>query len=578
MDLRIVIAAAFALLCMTSLAQKLPLPPRPATGWSSADFIARIAKLPLAEREEEITTQILAGNVPDFLRWLQPVTVRHLTHTATFFVAPDYLAVGTEADYFLTPLSPISAQRIAERLGCTLPTRKMTDDIYLAAQVKLEPQNFPPNPAMTSVAVFSDHNNLLRAQRIAQRADQPFGKLTAGGKKDVIITATLRDVPGKVAIYGLQRLDGTPIQPLYTGHAQTWVDYSHGIRLVQQTMTVDGAPRKIADVLADAELAPLLSDEGVIASPRYDDSDTAPERTPGPFGEYTFTFPHPPDVRIMINTPAHRGAAIAQPVELVIYAVPDGSTIEQTIGKKLTAGVDEKFDLQHIGAQMRFVREKVPSRKIIIAYVESRQLAWHEWRKAHADALIPGIIAAVRAKAGGGAMRTTLCGHSGGGSFIFGYINTVEAIPDDIARIAFLDATYAYDPALRHGDKLAAWLSTPQRDHRLCVLAYRDDIALIDGKPLISPAAGTWYRSQLIQADLEKKFTFMTTKAGDIQNIAALEARIRLLLHTSPDRAIPHTMQVEKNGFIQSLLSGTPDESRGYRYFGPRNYEKWIAE
>ena len=578
MNLRIVIAVVFALFCVKGFAQQLPLPPRPATGWSSADFIARIAKLPLAEREEEITAQVLAGNVPDFLRRLQPVTVKHLAHTATFFVAPDYLAVGTDSDYFLVPLTPISAQRIAGRLGCTLPTRKMTDDIYLAAQVRLAPQNFPPNPAMTSVAVFSDHNNLLRAQRLAQREDHPFGKLTAGGKKDVVISAALASASGKVAIYGLQRLDGTPIQPLFTGHAQTWVDYSHGIRLVQQAMTVDGAPRKVADVLGDAELAPLLSDEGVIASPRYDDSGAAPERTPGPFGENTVTFTHEPGVRIMINTPAYRETDAALPIELVIYALPNGSTIEQTVGKKRTAVVDEKFDIQHIGAQMRFVREKVPARRFVIAYVESRQLAWPQWRKANADALIPEIVAAVRGKVGDGAMRITLSGHSGGGSFVFGYINAVTVIPDDIARITFLDATYGYDSALGHGDKLAAWLSTPKRDHRLCVLAYHDDIALLDGKPFVSATGGTWYRSQLMQADLEKHFTFMTTKAGDIMNIAALEGRIRFLLHANPERAILHTVQVEKNGFIQSLLSGTPDESRGYRYFGPRDYTKWIAE
>ncbi len=578
MNLRIIIAVISPLFCVKGFAQKLPLPPRPAAGWSSADFIARIAKLPLAEREDEITAQILAGNVPDFLRRLQPVTVKHLAHTATFFVAPDYLAVGTDLDYFLTPLTPISAQRIAERLGCTLPTRKMTDDIYLAAQVKLEPQNFPPNPAMTSVAVFSDHNNLLRAQRLAQREDHPFGKLTAGGKKDVVISAALASAPGKVAIYGLQRLDGSPIQALYAGHAQTWVDYSHGIRLVQQSMTVDGAPRKVADVLGDAELALLLSDEGVIASPRYDDSASAPEKTPGAFGEFTFTFAHEPGVRIMINRPAHRERADALPAELVIYALPNGSTIEQTIGRRPASGADAKFDIQHIGAQMRFVRERMPSRKFVIAYVESRQLSWPQWRKANGDALIPGIVAAVRTKAGDGAMRITLSGHSGGGSFIFGYLNAIAAIPDDIARIAFLDATYGYDPSLGHGDKLAAWLSAPGRDHRLCVLAYHDDVALLDGKPFVSATGGTWYRSQLMQSDLEKHFTFVNTKAGDIKNIAALEGRVRFLLHTNPERAILHTVQVEKNGFIQSLLSGTPDESRGYRYFGPRDYTKWIAE
>jgi hypothetical protein len=36
-------------------------------------------------------------------------------------------------------------------------------------------------------------------------------------------------------------------------------------------------------------------------------------------------------------------------------------------------------------------------------------------------------------------------------------------------------------------------------------------------------------------------------------------------------------VQVEKNGFIESLLSGTPLEQRGYRYFGRRAYSGLIA-
>ena len=49
--------------------------------------------------------------------------------------------------------------------------------------------------------------------------------------------------------------------------------------------------------------------------------------------------------------------------------------------------------------------------------------------------------------------RIVLSGHSGGGSFIFGYLNSVATIPDQIERIAFLDANYAYQTE-RHRDKL----------------------------------------------------------------------------------------------------------------------------
>jgi hypothetical protein len=75
-------------------------------------------------------------------------------------------------------------------------------------------------------------------------------------------------------IYGWQQTNGTPIQPLYNGHDQTWADYSHGIRLVQQGITVDGNATTVAAVLTNPALAALLSDEtnspgNVISRPYY---------------------------------------------------------------------------------------------------------------------------------------------------------------------------------------------------------------------------------------------------------------------------------------------------------------------
>ena len=87
---------------------------------------------------------------------------------------------------------------------------------------------------------------------------------------------------------------------------------------------------------------------------------------------------------------------------------------------------------------------------------------------------------------------------------------------------------------------------------------------------------GTWYRSHLMRTNLAAHFAFTSARAGDFEHHTALSGRVEFLLHTNPDRAILHTVQVEKNGFIHSLLSGTPQENRGYRYFGPRAYDPWI--
>ena len=246
-------------------AQSLDLPPRQPAAPTGTAFARSIAALPLEEREARIVAEVKAGNVPSFLRKFVPVSVSAGPVKASYFVAPDYLAIGSDDDYFLTPLTPRAAQAIADQLDCVLPTPTMVDDIYAHATVKLTPAPIPPSPAMTTVEVFLHHNEIVRSGR----GNRPWGELVAGHKKDVVITKKVFAKPGKVAIYGWHKPDGKPIQPLYTGHADSWVDYSHGIRLVRRRMTVDGKETTVEAVLADAERAPLLSNEGVMLQTRY---------------------------------------------------------------------------------------------------------------------------------------------------------------------------------------------------------------------------------------------------------------------------------------------------------------------
>ena len=81
----------------------------------------------------------------------------------------------------------------------------------------------------------------------------------------MVISNQLLSRPGRVAIYGWHYLSGRPIQPLSTVHENTYADYSHGVRLVDATVTVDGVDMPLADVLQDAVLWRLLSDEGRMA-------------------------------------------------------------------------------------------------------------------------------------------------------------------------------------------------------------------------------------------------------------------------------------------------------------------------
>jgi hypothetical protein len=59
---------------------------------------------------------------------------------------------------------------------------------------------------------------------------------------------------------------------LYAGHIDTYADYSHGIRLVQNQVWVDATPMLASDILMSSTLHPLLSDEGVIPMPFYPDT------------------------------------------------------------------------------------------------------------------------------------------------------------------------------------------------------------------------------------------------------------------------------------------------------------------
>jgi hypothetical protein len=556
--------------CLLAQGQSLPLPERAADAPAGSNFVERVKAMSAARYNQDVCAQILAGNVPHFLRRLCPVTITHIaggsTNSATFFVTPDYLAVGTDDDFFRTPMTPATAQRIADNIDCILPTRKMVDAIYNAAEVKLAPLPIPPSAAMTTVPVFALHNEMVRTQRLASLAAHPPGALVAGHQKDVVICPQLAGAPGKVAIYGWHRTNGAAIQPLYLGHSAAWVDYSQCIRLVQQSMILNGATTTVAQVLADPKLCDLLSDQGVVKHPRYAS------------GESQTNFVIEPEVKVCINSPPAEEFAPDKPVRLIFYALPNGNTTAQTLGHKMRPGDDWHFNIQHIAAQTRFLRALITNRTVVLVCLEAASRSWPAWRKAHGDKDMPGIIEGVKERFATNRLEVVLAGHSGGGSFIFGYFNSVEAIPGDIDRIAFLDSDYAYDAARGHAEKLAAWLKASE-SHCLTLLAYDDASALLDGKPFVSAEGGTWGRSHAMLKDLEAQFEFTSrTNSDGLELYSAQGRRIQFLLKENPTHEVLHTVQVERNGFIHAMVAGTADEAKGYEYFGPRAYVQWILD
>jgi hypothetical protein len=242
------------------------IPARAAGAETATEFVHDIAAVDGDAREAAIGAQILAGNVPQFLRRLVPVEMRANVPGGVHVVVcalPDYLAIGSDPDFLRVPMRLATALTIADAYGFVLPTAKIVDAIAAQASAHLAPQPLPAGPEMRSTAYYLEHNDLIEAQRLTLGVS--LGALTTGDKKDLVITNRLWSKPSSVAIYGWHRLDGTPIQPLSTLHGERYADYSHGVRLIGSLAYVDDEPRSLVDLLQDPDWAPALSDEGPMA-------------------------------------------------------------------------------------------------------------------------------------------------------------------------------------------------------------------------------------------------------------------------------------------------------------------------
>ena len=282
------------------------------------------------------------------------------------------------------------------------------------------------------------------------------------------------------------------------------------------------------------------------------------------------------DVHVSINAPGYfnkKGTTY-----IVLFALPNGNSIEWTKGKKMKEGDDWHYDIQHIAAQTRFTRKLDKKNNYIVAYLMASQKSWPAWKRTTPDSkrIIKNIVDSITGMFSAYHPQIILNGHSGGGSFIFGYLDIIDKVPSHVERIVFLDSNYGYEDSL-HTNKLANWL-TENENTKLVVLAYNDSLVIFNGKPLVSPTGGSWYRSRLMQRKLAEKFPFTTNTDTAFISHNALDGRIRIILKENPRGLIYHTVQVEKNGFILSLLSSTKfDKQKYFTYFGDRVYNDFIS-
>ena len=305
-------------------------------------------------------------------------------------------------------------------------------------------------------------------------------------------------------------------------------------------------------------------------------SQSPPDAAPvGGFGERVRVLELYPGVTAtMVMPPALDGG---KRVDLILYALPNGNSTAQTIGRTLAPGVDWHFDIQHIGAQTRALRARGLAQAVVV-YLEADTKSWPEWRRTNgtskANARIVAIVDQLRATVGNPSrVVVTLTGHSGGGSFMFGFIEGQDSLPPWLERIAFLDANYNFEP--KHGDKIAAWLRGDGR-HTLVTLAYDDREIMLDGKKIVADSGGTWRASQRMLDYLKPHFTLTADTLGDFLRFH--DTQIEILLHLNPRNRILHTEMIgEMNGYMHALLIGRAEYERGAPGLKPpRAYTQWI--
>jgi len=257
----------------------LNIPERSENAIDGSEFVAQVTNLSIDDREKAVVREILSGNVPSFSRKLRSLkisqTINAKSYELVFFAVCDYMAIGSDQDYLYIPMTPSTAQYLADKLNCSLPTKKIVDIIYSKAEVKLRPQPIPPSDKMTTVPLFWQHTDSIKQQISQIGFDRSLNSIIAGHKKDIIISNKIYSPDrnyDRVVIYGWHLSENNPIQPVYNGHIAMYADYSHGVRLISKLAFINGDSIQVDDILKDSSLSVLLSDEGVISKPYYPES------------------------------------------------------------------------------------------------------------------------------------------------------------------------------------------------------------------------------------------------------------------------------------------------------------------
>lgn len=238
------------------------IPPRPDTGVPGTQLLESLSSIPVLQvpnerRDQLFLEQCLQGNIPVWMRTFKPISVQDDKNHLIYFISPDLLCLGTDSDFVRISLNGFTAKKVVDAFGCLLPTKKMSDQIWQTADLRLMPVGMGASFNMSSSLTLGQHNGIIEKQR----AERNFN-IISGHKKDIVLAKSLVNNPSRLAIYGWFKPDGTPVQDLNTtSHAAWYQDYSSGIRLVSRQGILNGENIDLYDLLANPLTAYLISHE-----------------------------------------------------------------------------------------------------------------------------------------------------------------------------------------------------------------------------------------------------------------------------------------------------------------------------
>lgn len=203
---------------------------------------------PSKERENFVYQAVTSLPKEQITGSMKPITVTKPDGTkVTYKVMPDYLKI----DGMRVPMSGVTAQRVADYFGLSLPTAAIAKEIYQNADVKVTANPLSGSGANVDgkqysgtqvvnkgvgYAPFAVHYNEKINQQLADKGADS-GQIVSGFAKDIVAPAA----PGKLGLYGLFDAKGNPIQG---GNGQTphetstHTEYGSFVRLVSPDVQV----------------------------------------------------------------------------------------------------------------------------------------------------------------------------------------------------------------------------------------------------------------------------------------------------------------------------------------------------